>query len=136
MRLVMDTNVLLSALMRPAGVPARILEAWRASSITIMMSEAILEETAVALTYPKVRSRITLNDEELATFLAALRFEVELVDLAATEVSIPADPKDEAILATLIASQADYLVTGDHHLLALSDRYPILRPAEFVQRYL
>ena len=136
MRLVLDTNVLLSALMRPAGVPARILEAWRARSITLVMSEAILEETAVAITSPKVRSRITLNDDELATFLAALRFEVELVDLTATEESVPADPKDEAVLATLIASKADYLVTGDHHLLALRDRHPILRPAEFVQRHL
>ena len=47
---------------------------------------------------------------------------------------VPRDPKDNFILATLIAGKAEYLVTGDADLLALRDRYPVLTPAEFAQR--
>jgi predicted nucleic acid-binding protein len=45
------------------------------------------------------------------------------------------DVADEPVLATLIASSAEMLVTGDKDLLALSDRYPVLSPAQFCARY-
>ena len=45
------------------------------------------------------------------------------------------DPNDLPVLALLVGSGADYLVTGDKDLPALADTYPILRPAEFVDRF-
>jgi predicted nucleic acid-binding protein len=47
---------------------------------------------------------------------------------------VPRDPGDDPVLATLLAADADCLVSGDGDLLALRDRYPILTPAEFARR--
>jgi putative PIN family toxin of toxin-antitoxin system len=83
-----------------------------------------------------VRKRIALSDEELDRFVQALRFTAEIVATANVVVQVPGDRDDDAILATLIGAKADWLVTGDSALLALSDRYPVVTPAQFAARHL
>lgn len=136
MRVVVDTNVLVSGLMLPASVPGRILAAARGGGFEIVLSEAILGEVGTALRYPRVRKRIPLSDDDLDRFLQVLRFIAEIVDPANIAVQVPGDEDDAVILATLVAAKADWLVTGDSALLALADRYPIVTPAEFATRHL
>ena len=57
-----------------------------------------------------------------------------MVDIASEKASVPRDPGDDPVLATLLASGADCLVGGDSDLLALRDRFPIRTPAEFARR--
>src|SRR5437899_63418 len=136
MRVVIDTNVFVSGLMLPASIPGRILAAAQAGGFEIVLCEPILAETGAALRYPKIRKRIALSDEELARYVQALRYVVDVVDPTGVVVDVPGDRDDDVILATLVVAKADWLVTGDAALLALANRYPIVTPAVFTSRHL
>ncbi|HEU0219733.1 MAG TPA: putative toxin-antitoxin system toxin component, PIN family [Gallionella sp.] len=136
MRVVLDTNVLLSGLMLPDSTPGRIVAAWRRRNFDLLVSEPILEEIARVLAYPKIRKRIGWDSERISLYIALLRFEAEVVPIAGIEANVPADPDDNHLLATLIAGKADWLITGDSDFDGLSGQYPIISPGEFVQRFL
>jgi len=134
MRIVLDTNVLLSGLMAPGGTPGQIVEAWRKAHFDLVLSEPMLEEIRRVLAYPKIHARLGWGEEEIARFLLLLRLKAEVVDLAGVTAVVPRDVGDDPVLATLFAGQADWLVSGDQDLLALADQYPILSPAELARR--
>lgn len=134
MRTVLDTNVLPSGLMYPASIPGRIVTAWSDGRLDLVVSYAQLAEISRTLAYPKVRKITRWDDARIGTFLRQLLLRCVLVETQDTPVTVLADPTDTPILASLIASNAEALVTGDKHLLALRDRYPIVTPAEFVSR--
>jgi uncharacterized protein len=135
-RIVLDTNVLLSGLMLPDGTPGKIVNAWRRRNFALVLSEPMLEEIARVLAYPKIRKRLGWDDETIARYVALLRFEAEVVSIAGVEANVPADPDDNHLLATVIASKADWLITGDRDFDALSEHHPIISPSEFVRRFL
>lgn len=134
MRVVLDTNVLLSGLMYPASTPGKVVHAWRVARFELVMTVEQLSEIGRVLNYPKIRKILGWDRATIEGFLKQLYLRTRLVDISGTAASVPADPGDNFVLATLIASQAECLVTGDADLLALRDRYPILTPAEFSQR--
>ena len=134
MRAVIDTNVFISGLMLPNSTPGRILVAWRTGHFSLVLSEPILVEVSAVLRYPKIQKRIAWDDDTISRYLTLLRFEAEVVDTQRTIAHVPRDAKDNMILATLLASNADCLVTGDLDLLTLADAYAILTPAAFVSR--
>lgn len=134
MKVVLDTNVLLSGLMVPEGTPGRIVAAWTESRFEVALSLEQLAEIGRVLEYPKIRSRLGWGDQQIELFIKQLYIRVEVIELGAVLAEVPRDPDDAPILATLAAAKADVLVTGDKDLLALRDRYPIETPAEFVRR--
>jgi len=133
-KVVLDTNVLVSGLMLPDSVPGRIVAAWRAAQFDLAMSEPLLDEIGRVLSYPKIRRRLRWGQDEIARFLLLLRFKADIVDITRKKASVPRDPGDDPVLATLLAAGADCLVSGDGDLLALRDRFPIQTPAEFARR--
>ena len=134
MRAVIDTNVFISGLMLPKNTPGRIINAWRTGHFSLVLSEPMLAEISTVMGYPKIRKRIGWDNDTISRYVMLLRFEAEISDIRKTAAHVPRDAKDNMVLATLLASQADCLVTGDADLLALADRYPILTPADFVGR--
>ena len=136
MRIVLDTNVLMSGLMLPDSIPGKIVNAWRKRNFSLVVSEPILEEIARVLAYPKIKKRLNWNDETISNYIVLLRFEAELVNIAGVKANVPADPNDNHLLAALIASKADWLITGDGDFDELTRQYPIITPGEFVRRYL
>lgn len=126
---VLDTNVLLSGLAYPASIPGSIVAVWRSGSLQVSLSHYILDELRRVL--PKLRARHGLSDDGIADLVDCLAFQADLVEPAAHWDAQLTDPFDQAILGTLLATQADYLVTGDKALLALSDRYPVITAAQF-----
>jgi len=134
MKVVLDTNIFLSGLMLPKSVPGRIVSAWHASSFDLVCSEPMLVELARVLAYPKIRKRTGWTDEDIERFVSLLRFRAEVVNIEATHAVVPRDADDASVLATLIASGADILVSGDQDLLALRDDYAIETAAEFCRR--
>ena len=134
MRAVIDTNVFISGLMLPNNTPGRIINAWRSGHFSLVLSEPMLTEISTVLGYPKIRKRIGWNDDTISCYVMLLRFEAEIFDIRKTAAHVPRDAKDNMVLATLLASKADSLVTGDADLLALAGTYPILTPADFVSR--
>lgn len=122
--------------MLPSSTPGKIVAAWRKRNFVLIVSEPLLEEIARVLAYPKIRKRLGWNDEIISRYIALLRFEAELVSVIGVEAHVPADPNDNHLLATLIASQADYLITGDSDFDELLSQYPIITPGDFAQRFL
>jgi len=131
---VLDTNVLLSGLMFPAGAPGRIIAAWVEARFEVAFSLDQLAEIGRVLEYPKIRRKLGWDDQRIELFIKQLYLRAEVVELGSISVEVPRDSGDAPILATLAAAKADVLVTGDGDLLAPRDNYPIETPAEFVRR--
>jgi putative PIN family toxin of toxin-antitoxin system len=131
-RVVLDTNVLVSGLAYPAGIPGRILGAWRRGGISVVLSRYILDETVRVL--PRLASN-RRTAAEIRDLVESFMFSAEVVEPSSERDETLRDEADQLILGTLRAAKADYLVTGDKDLLALSDRYPIVTPAAFWARH-
>ncbi len=130
MRAVLDVNVFVSALFSPAGAPARLILAWRRGQFELVVSPLLLEELARALRYPKLERYITAD--EAAKFVARLSREAEMVDDASVTPPIHSiDPGDDYVIGLAMAANA-VLVSGDDHLLSLSDDLPIHPPVPFL----
>ena len=130
---MLDTNVLVSGLAYPASTPGRIVGAWRRGALDVVLSRYILDELARVL--PRLNHRLKWQPNDFADLIDILAIQAELVEPEALEGSASRDAADVPILGTLIASKADYLVTGDEDLLALAERYSIVTPAQFWRRH-
>lgn len=138
MKVVLDTNILISGIARPGGAPGRVVDAWLQGKFELVVSEALLEEFTRALRYPKVRKLLLakgVSDEDLRDFLEILRVKTVTVDIADVPLAvIPSDPKDRHVIAALVASGADYLVTGDRKDLLSLGSPKIVSAADFASR--
>lgn len=133
LRVVLDTNVLLSGIAYPASIPGKLLAAWRTGSLDVFLSAYILEELRRVM--PRLAHRHGLTSAEVDCLVDSLFIQADLVEPEMAPVIALRDAADLAVLGTLIAARqvcgARYLVTGDKDLLALADRYPIVTPATF-----
>ncbi len=94
----------------------------------------MLIEITRVLAYPKICKRIDWSDEEIDHFISLLRFNAEIVNIDGVDAVMPRDADDAPVLAALIASDADCLVSGDQDLLTFKEHYSIEGVAEFVRR--
>lgn len=136
MKVVLDTNVLVSALLKRDSMPGRLLQAVWDGNLDLVLSEPLLTELREALNYPKIRKRLAASAIDIEQFFELLPFFTVQVDLTGVEVPRPRDAADEMVLATFVAGKAEWLVSGDEDLLVLADQFPILSPAAFVARFL
>lgn len=133
-RIVLDSNLFVSALLKPGSNPDLILCAVREGKVLLLMSEAIRSEIARVLTYPKIRKRLQASDEELHAFLQLLSsvaiFTPGTLDLPPLE----SDPADTKYLAFAVEGHAEFIVSGDHHLtdLEIYRGIRIVAPADFI----
>ncbi|MCK0505764.1 putative toxin-antitoxin system toxin component, PIN family [Aromatoleum anaerobium] len=137
LRVVLDTNVLLSGIAYPGSVPGKIMAAWRHGSVDVVLSSFILDELRRVL--PRLANRHGLSATEIDDLVDILSILAVVIDpLPAAEAELR-DIDDLPVLGTLLAARqnegADYLVTGDKDLLVLADRFPIVTPAEFWKRH-
>ncbi|SEG32612.1 putative toxin-antitoxin system toxin component, PIN family [Bryocella elongata] len=132
MRAVLDTNVLVSGIVYPVSKPGKILAAWRIGVFDLVVSHYILEETVRVL--PRMK-HANIGPEDARSLIEKLSEKVEIVAPFLRADDELRDQADQPVLGTLLASRADYLVTGDKDLLVLAERYPIVTPAEFWARH-
>ena len=132
MRAVLDPNVLISALLSPAGRAADVVRAWRRGEFDLIVSALLIEEVGRALAYPKLRRRIP-EDDALA-FVHWIAGSATLVDDPEGDPPVnSSDPGDDYLIA-LAASRRAILVSGDRHLLDLNGEIPVESPSQFLQR--
>ena len=133
LRIVLDTNVLVAGLAYPTSVPGRIVGAWRGGRLDMVLSRYILAELLRVL--PRLNHRLHWREEDMLDMVDALALLADLVEPSAHAAPMvtPAlrDPADGPVLGTLLASGADYLVSGDKDLLVLAPHYAIVTPAWF-----
>lgn len=134
MRVVLDTNVLLSALISPHGPPDTIYRAWRAAQFELVTSTAQLDELRRVSRYPKLKAILPphrvgamVNNMQRAVILKLLPNLPAGVELS--------DPNDAFLFTMALGGEADYLVTGDRRAgllqLGSAGRTRILTPAAF-----
>jgi uncharacterized protein len=135
-KVVLDTNVLVSALLKRDSVPGRILQGVWNGSLELLLSAPLHQELVSVLQYPKIRRRLAAQAADVGLFMELLPFFTTSVTLVEVSAPRPRDEDDWMVLATLVAGHGDWLISGDRDLLALADRFPILAPAAFVGRFL
>jgi hypothetical protein len=132
-RAVLDTNVLVSALLRPLGTPGAILRSLRNGGFTIIFSPELLDELTTVLQNPRIRTRYGIDRPALEAIsgLFALRGEMTMIS---ETVRICRDTDDDFLINTAIAGRADYLVSGDADLLILRKfrKIRIINPRKFL----
>ncbi len=133
LRVVLDTNVLLSGIAYPGSIPGKIVAAWRHGSIDVLLSDYILEELRRVL--PRLVHRHGLSATQIDDLVDALSIQCDLIEPTAPQDPVLRDINDQPVLGTLLAalqsSAVDYLITGDGDLLAVAQSYPIISPAAF-----
>lgn len=134
MRVILDTNVLIGALISPYGPPDEIYHSWKVGRFELVTSTAQLEELRRVSRYPKLKS--ILPAHRVGTMVNQMRRAIVLEHLPALPDNIRvSDPNDAFLLAMAAASEANYLITGDRRagLLKLGSigRTRIVTPAAF-----
>lgn len=126
MRIVLDTNVLVSALLSPGGAPASILNAVLNGTISVLVDNRILFEYEDVLH----RSKFGFESRDVRSLLEFLRHECEYVAAASTSSTLD-DPADLPFYEVALSGNADYLVTGN--LRHYPDEHWILSPGQFLR---
>ncbi|ACA12469.1 putative toxin-antitoxin system toxin component, PIN family [Xylella fastidiosa subsp. multiplex] len=134
MRVILDTNVLLSALLSPHGLPDTIYRAWQKDRFDLVTSATQIDELRRASRYAKFKD--VLQPHRLGTMVNNMRRSIMLDVLPPLPEGIKVnDPNDAFLLAMALAGEADYLVTGDYRAGLLQHgsfgRTRIVNPATF-----
>lgn len=134
-RAVIDTGVLVSALIRPQGAVGEVLRALRDGRFTALYTTDTLVEIINVLGRPAFRVKYHIEPDDISALINLVRLRGELVT-PQRAITACRDPKDDKFLEAAVAGKADCLVSGDADLLTLTpfEGLPILRPAEFLAR--
>jgi|ERR1700675_4319532 uncharacterized protein len=108
LRVVLDTNVVVSALLRPEGAPAAILDAATSKQFRCFVSESLIDEYGEVL----ARDNLRLDQHRVARFIKALR-EVAILVRPREKVVVARDPDDDKVMECAVEARADFVVTGN-----------------------
>jgi putative PIN family toxin of toxin-antitoxin system len=135
MRAVVDTGVLVSALIRRQGTTGEVLQALRDGRFTAVYSTDILVEIIDVLGRSTLRVKYHIETDDISILINLIRLRGDLV-IPARKVTVCRDPKDDKFLEAALAGGADCIVSGDGDLLDMTrfENIPILRPAELLAR--
>ncbi len=127
-RVVLDSNVIVSGL-GWSGPPARILDAALDGQLLLVTSPPLLAELRRVLGYPKL-AKVIDGAQQLVDLVEAS----SVVVLPTRVLAVVGDESDNRVLEAAVEGAADYIVSGDDHLLGLGtfQRIPVLPPGEFV----
>ncbi|HGG58464.1 MAG TPA: putative toxin-antitoxin system toxin component, PIN family [Gammaproteobacteria bacterium] len=129
-KVVLDTNLYVSAFLCPDGVVARIAEQARRAIFLPVISPFIMNELGHIL-----RTKTEANDAAIIAYLKQIAQSAIIVQPETVERVVPNDPDDDHIVACAIAGNADLIVSGDKHLrnLGSSGSIPIVHPTDFAR---
>jgi putative PIN family toxin of toxin-antitoxin system len=135
MRVVLDTNVLLSGLLWH-GPPHTLIERVREGTLFLVSSPALLAELAEVIARPEFAAILARSNTSPEHSLAELRALAEVIEPAPLAMPVCRDPDVDAVLALAIAARADLIVSGDRDLLDLPrfQDIAIVTPAEALRK--
>lgn len=128
MRVVLDTNILVSAILgKELG---EIVDYWDRGAFRVIVSAEIMAEYTAVLARPKFK----LDTELVVAIISYVERKAEWVSPTEKIKQIQSDPKDDIFIECAVSGKADYIVSGDNHLLALSQfrDIPIVTPRHFL----
>jgi uncharacterized protein len=136
-RVVLDTNAVISRHIAFRGTIARIFRLWDQRAFDLVVSNEVIAEYARVLQEPAIEAVHGMSDEELALVMAGFAtLGVRVTPFERLDV-VAADVTDNRIIECAVAGEADYIVTGDKHLMALGSYrgIQIITPAIFVKLF-
>ena len=138
MRVVLDANQFISAVLVPYGHPAQILHAWREGRFELVISPPILAEVRRVLLYPRLQRKHGWGEADADDFLDGLRAAALVVPGKLLLRVVPEDPTDDKYVSCAMEAGAEYIVSGDKHLKRLGNYQgiKIVTPAEFLRNVL
>jgi putative PIN family toxin of toxin-antitoxin system len=128
---VIDTNVMVSAYL--GGSLEAIIVAWRAGKFALIVSNQVVSEYLDVLSRPKFK----IAHDELDSFAALILSKAEFVLPEENIHVVAADPSDNKFIEAAVAGQADYILSGDKHLLDIKEfqGIPIIAPRAFLDMF-
>ena len=135
MRAVIDTGVLVSALIRRHGTTGDVLQALRDGRFIAIFTADILLEIIEVLARPSMRLKYHIESDDISAIINLLRLRGQVVTVT-RKISSCRDPKDDKFLEAALAGHVDCVVSGNADLLVLTpfEEIAILRPFEFLAR--
>ncbi len=130
-KIVLDTNILISALGWP-GKPRQIFNMTLEGDVELLISQKQIDELQRVLNYP----RLGFTENQKTRFLFILLETATLVETSNKLKIVKDDPDDDVILESAVENNADFLVTGDPHLLKINEfnKVKILTAAQFLKQ--
>jgi uncharacterized protein len=137
-KIVLDTNVFISGLLTPGRAPAQLLELILSGKIKLVISPQIIQEIQRVIQYPgivKLMKKRQITREELEDAILKIIRVATITSGAVNVQGVCADPDDDMFLAGALEGQADYIISGDHHLIDLKiyQGIKIIPPAAFIE---
>lgn len=134
MRAVVDTSILVRALIKPQGTVGPVLARLRNKQYTLLYSDNLLHELTDVLSRKHIRQKYDLTEDDARTVVALLLLRGEPV-VPDRRISVCRDPKDNELLEIAATGKANVIVTGDDDLLVLNpfEGIPIVGSAEFLE---
>lgn len=134
-RVVLDTNVFISGIIMDYGVNYEILESWENGEFEIVLPQPIIQEIQRVLYYPHIKNRRHLTEKRIELILNALRTYAVITPSQMQISVIKEDPDDNMFIIAAIEGDAEYIISGDRHLLEIGcfGEVKIISPSEFYQ---
>jgi len=134
LKVVLDANIFVSAVLKPHSDLAKIFELVREDKIKLILSEDILSEIRAVLLYPKIKKRHRRTRKEIDEFLNKASQASILAQGRIGTDEIREDPADNKYLSSALEAKADFIISGDHHLkdLKVFEGIRILDPSAFL----
>lgn len=121
MKIVIDANLFASALIKPNSNPGKILKLVKENKVELILSPGIIKEIKRILLYPKIQKYHQKTPEEIDAFFQDIIMFAWMVEGHEPVDVIKDDPSDNKYLASAIEGEADFIISGDHHLLDLEN---------------
>lgn len=136
-KIVLDTNVLVSAVLSPNGKPAKILNMVKTGDLQLIISSEIINEIKDVFLYPQIKKRNPFLQtlQQIEKFLGDLLKFAEIT-LGECKVNVVSDASDNKFLECALEGEANFIISGDKHLKALRvfEGIEIIDPEEFLQK--
>jgi hypothetical protein len=134
MKVVLDANQYVSAVLKPASKPAELVQLALEKKVTLLVSEPILEEIERVLSYPRLQKVHQFAPEEISQYVQNIREAATVTPGRLRIEAVKEDPADDKYLVCAVEGKANYIVSGDRHLRDLEayGGIPIVDPATFL----
>jgi putative PIN family toxin of toxin-antitoxin system len=134
MRVVLDANIYVSALISDKGNPAAIINSWLSGEFDILISQPILDELLRVTSYERIQNKYRKVKETRLEFAELIAKQGTWIEPVKTLSAVTRDKSDNVYLECAVEGEAQYIVSGDEHLLELGEYQGIivLSPASFV----
>jgi hypothetical protein len=135
LKAVVDTNIIVSGTISTSGAPFEVLEGWRNHKFMLVTSKLILKEVERVFGYPHIKSLSNLKENEIKAIITVIK-EYSIVTPGKAKIDeITADPDDNMFLVCAKEAEADFIVSGDKHLLSLRafQGIPIMTARQFIE---